>query len=264
MKRLCSVASLLLLLSSCAPSAVPTPTAAPAPTPTQQSDLATLQILFIGNSHMYTNHLPRMFARLAEAGGHPVKADMAAKAGYLLEEHVTDPDTSKKLDSAKWDIVVLQENSNIPQVASKRDEQMYPAARTLNQRIESIGAQTIFFMTWASAWKIADDRFDDFVEEQALITAAYQTIAQELDALLAPAGVAFETSLRQRRDLFLWKDNDYLHANHRGTYLGACVVYALIFRESPEGLSYKDGLTEDTARFLQSIAAEVVLADSAS
>jgi len=264
MKRLCIVASLLLLLSSCALSGGPTPTAAPEPTPTQQSDLATLHILFIGNSHMYTNDLPRMFARLAEAGGHPVKADMAAKAGYLLEEHVTDPDTSKKLDSAKWDIVVLQENSNIPQVASKRDEQMYPAARTLNQRIESIGAQTIFFMTWASAWKIADDRFDDFVEEQALITAAYQTIAQELDALLAPAGVAFETSLRQRRDLFLWKDNDYLHANHRGTYLGACVVYALIFRESPEGLSYKDGLTEDTARFLQSIAAEVVLADSTS
>jgi hypothetical protein len=213
---------------------------------------------------MYTNDLPRMFARLAEAGAHPVKADMAAKAGYLLEEHVTDPDTLKKLDSAKWDIVVLQENGNIPQVASKRDQQMYPAGRTLNQRIESIGAETIFFMTWASAWKVADDRFDDFVEEQALISAAYETIAQELDALAAPAGIAFETSLRRRRDLFLWKDNDYLHANHRGTYLSACVVYALIFQESPEGLSYKDGLTEDTGRFLQSIAAEVVLADSTS
>jgi hypothetical protein len=263
MKRLCLAASLLLLLSSCAPSAVPAPTATPAPTPTQQSDLETLQILFIGNSHMFTNNLPAMFARLAEASGHPVKADMAAKAGYLLEEHVTDPDTSEKLDSADWDIVVLQENGNIPQVASKRDAQMYPAARTLNQRIESIGAETMFFMTWGSAWKIADDRFDDFVAEQALITAAYQTIAQELDALLAPAGIAFETSLRHRRDLFLWKDNDYLHANHRGTYLGACVVYALIFRESPEGLGYRDGLAEDTARFLQGIAAEVVLTNPA-
>jgi hypothetical protein len=257
------VASLLLFLSSCTPSAVPAPTATPMSTQIAQIDAPTLQILFIGNSHMYTNNLPSMFTKLANAGGHPVEADMAAKTGYLLEEHVEDPDTLNKINESKWDIVILQENSNIPQVPSKRDEQMYPAARALNRRIRSIGAQTILFMTWADPWAVADGRFDDFVDEQARITAAYRNIAQELDALVAPVGVAFEQSLRQRRDLFLWKDTDYLHASHRGTYLAACVLYALIYRQSPERLPYRSGLTEDTTRHLQSIAAQTVLTDSA-
>ena len=96
---------------------------------------------------MYTNNLPEMFTKLAEAGGFAVRADMAAKLGYLLEEHVADPDTSMKIDSAEWDIVFLQENAGVPRLPFRRDEQMYPAARILHQRIDSIGAQTIFFMT---------------------------------------------------------------------------------------------------------------------
>ncbi|NIO68117.1 MAG: hypothetical protein GTN71_03430 [Anaerolineae bacterium] len=257
-KRLCWIASLLLFLSSCAPSAG-TPSADP--TSTQQSDPVTLQILFIGNSHMYTNNLPRMFARLAEAGGHKANVDMAAKTGYSLEDHVTDSDTLEKIDSAKWDIVVLQENMFIPGVESKRNEHMFPAARFLDQKIRNNGAQTIFFMTWASAWHIADNRLADFVDDQARISVGYQTIAQELDAPVAPVGIAFEKSLQQRPDLFLWKGDDYLHANGMGTYLAACVLYAFIYRESPEGLSYMPR-PEDTARFLQSIAAQTVLTDS--
>ena len=90
---------------------------------------------------------------------------------------------------------------------------------------------------------------------------AYQTIAQELDTLVAPVGIAIEESLRQRRDLYLWNAIDHVHLNRKGTYLGACVVYTVVYGQSPEGLSYRAGLSEDTARFLQSIAAETVLAD---
>ncbi len=262
MKWLCLVASLLLFLSSCASPAVPTPTAAPTPTPTQQSDPVTLQILFIGNSHTYTNNLPKMFARLAEAGGHKVIVDMSAKTGYLLEEHVTDPDTLEKIDSAKWDFVVLQEGMYLAPIESQREEHMYPAARILNQKIRSNGAQTIFYTTWADPLPIRDGRFDDYFDEQARISEGYQTIAQELDALVAPVGIAVEKSLQQRPDLYLWQRNDdYGHANGLGTYLVACVLYALIYRESPEGLSYMPR-PEESARFLQSIAAETVLTNS--
>lgn len=99
-----------------------------APGPDPQSDAPPLQILFIGNSHLYTNDLPGMFARLAEAGGLSVKVDMAAKSGYLLEEHVVHLDTSNKTDSATWDIVFLQENAGVPRLPFRCDEQMYPVA----------------------------------------------------------------------------------------------------------------------------------------
>ena len=79
---------------------------------------------------------------------------------------------------------------------------------------------------------------------------------------MAPVGIAFQESLRQRRDLFLWLF-DHVHANRMGTYLAACVVYATVYRQSPEGLSYGAGLPEDTVRFLQSVAAETGLTASA-
>lgn len=275
LKRSCLVLLLSLLLGACAPAAltptptptvsptrVPTvaPTVTPSPTPAPTVDPVTLQILFIGNSQTYTNDLPKMFARLAKAGGHEADVDMSTKDGYLLREHVTDPDTLKKLAAAEWDIVVLQENGNIPRDESKLGEYMYPAARALDQMVKDRDARTVFYMTWAEPWLVLTGAFDDFFAQQVRVSTVHRTIAQELGADVAPVGDAFARSLQGRPDLLFWQ-NDKIHPNHRGTYLAACVFYALIYQQSPEGLSYRAGLSEDTVQFLQSIAAETVLGD---
>lgn len=277
LKRAWLVLLLSLLLSACAPVAptpTPTPTVSPttvptiaptvalSPTPAPTVDPVTLKILFIGNSLTHTNELPKMFARLAKAGGHEVDVDMSTKDGYLLREHVTDPDTLKKLDVAEWDIVVLQENGNIPRDESKFGEYMYPAARALDQMVKDRGARTIFYMTWAEPWHVFTDKLDDFVAEQVRVSAVHRTIAQELGADVAPVGDAFARSLQRRPDLLFWQ-NDKIHPNYRGTYLAACVFYARIYQQSPEGLSYRAGLSEDTVQVLQSIAAEAILTDTA-
>jgi hypothetical protein len=51
------------------------------------------------------------------------------------------------------------------------------------------------------------------------------------------------------------------HPTRSGTYLAACVFYAALFGESPEGLEYTGGLGSGEAAILQSIAAETVLQD---
>lgn len=275
LKRACLALLLSLLLGACAPvaptptptvspTAVPTvaPTVPPSPTPTlaPTMDPVTLQILFIGNSQTYTNDLPKMFARLARSGGHVADVDMTAKPGYLLKEHVVDPDTLKKLGGAEWDIVVLQENSNIPRDESRVGDYMYPAARTLGQMVKDQGARTILYMTWAEPWYVFTDELDNFLAEQVRVSAVHRTIALELGADVAPVGDAFARSLQKRPDLPFWQ-NDKIHPNYRGTYMAACVFYALIYQQSPEGLSYKAGLSDDTAQVLQSVAAETVLGD---
>jgi hypothetical protein len=58
--------------------------------------------------------------------------------------------------------------------------------------------------------------------------------------------------------LALWTD-DGSHPSEAGSYLAACVLYAVIVQRSPEGLVYRAGLAEKEARFLQRIAAETVL-----
>jgi hypothetical protein len=44
-----------------------------------------------------------------------------------------------------------------------------------------------------------------------------------------------------------------------GSYLAACVFYAKIFGESPVGVNYSAGLADETAAYLQQVAADVTL-----
>jgi hypothetical protein len=215
--------------------------------------------LFIGNSYTFFNQFPQMFARLSESGGHKVGVDMAAWGGWTLERHAAGKETLGKIDERQWDYVVLQEQSVIPAMASTRGERMYPAARALNDKIKANGAQTIFFMTWGRRDGLAGEGFEDFAAMQAQLAVGYQTIADELGALVAPVGIAWQNALLRDPELVLWQ-SDNSHPNRRGSYLAACVFYAVIYQQSPAGLSYRAGLAESEARFLQTIAAETALA----
>jgi hypothetical protein len=57
----------------------------------------------------------------------------------------------------------------------------------------------------------------------------------------------------------LWQD-DASHPSTAGTYLAACVFYAAVFRQSPDGLEFTAGLPADSAAILQKVAAQEVLA----
>ena len=78
-----------------------------------------------------------------------------------------------------------------------------------------------------------------------------------MDAPVAPVGMAWEKALTHRPDLSLWRA-DHVHATPQGTYLAACVLYAVIYGQSPVGLDYGAELPADTVQFLQSIAGETV------
>src|SRR5438034_11816170 len=82
------------------------------------------RVLFIGNSYTYVNDLPAMFAGLAQSGGHRVETGMVAVGGSTLGEHAASVATAAKLTSARWDLVVLQEQSQIPSVDQLRQSEM--------------------------------------------------------------------------------------------------------------------------------------------
>jgi hypothetical protein len=102
-------------------------------------------------------------------------------------------------------------------------------------------------------------------ETQALLADAYANVARELDAILAPVGLAWQRVQRLIPGLDLYHP-DGRHANPIGSYLTACVFYAMVFNASPQGLP-GDILVEDkvrldldkgTARCLQKIAFDTV------
>jgi hypothetical protein len=93
---------------------------------------------------------------------------------------------------------------------------------------------------------------------QAQVQSGYMEIADELEVLVAPVGAAWQNGMARDPQLDLWQA-DGIHPNREGTYLAACVFYATIYRQSPQGLTYTAGLAQEKAQFLQTVAAETVL-----
>jgi hypothetical protein len=218
------------------------------------------RVLFIGNSYTSVNDLPRVFAKLARSGGHRVETGRATTDGARLADHATSSATTAALTSAKWNIVVLQEQSQIPAIEQFRQAEMFPAARALVAMVRQEGAQPMFFLTWAHRDGWPQNGLIDYRSMQAAIDDGYLAIAGEQGAALAPVGYAWQTLLGQDASAGLWQD-DGSHPTEKGTYLAACVFYAAIFRESPNGLPYRGSLSNADASKLQEVAAATVLGD---
>ena len=224
----------------------------------------SLRVLFIGNSHTYVNDLPGLFRGLSEAGGRPVLTDASTFGGYSLEDHTNMQATLDKIAQDSWDYVALQEQSVIPTIHYWRYNSMYPAARLLDSLIRLQGARTVFYMTWG--WKYGGQHsygdslspdFRDYFEMQESVRVAYKEIAAELSATVSPVGMAFARARHIDSLADLWQI-DYCHATLKGTYLGACVFYAVLHGANPTGLDFYGGLSPEDARFCQEVAWQTV------
>jgi hypothetical protein len=195
-----------------------------------------LGVLFIGNSYTYFKNIPSLVAGLSAAAKEkqPIEAEMIAVGGATLKKLWEDGAALKKIRQGDWDYVVLQEQStlgsikfvnNLPQVGEPQLFHEY--ARKFDAEIRKAGAKTILYLTWA--------RQDNPAMQQPL-TEAYTSIAKELNALVAPVGIAWETALKNNSQLSLHLQ-DKSHPSPTGSYLAACVIYSTIYGKSPEKLT---------------------------
>lgn len=183
------------------------------------------RVLFIGNSHTYLHYMPQMLKQLVLAGDREIElgVDQSVGEGASLEWHWNNESTRSKMRSRSWDFISLQERSGGP---LENLESFWEHARLLDAEIRKLGAKTIFYLTWAKRDRPAD---------QVRLTDAYRRMALELDAILAPVGIAWEKAKNIDSDLNL-HHKDGRHASPAGAYLTACVFYAVITGKSPEGL----------------------------
>jgi len=221
-------------------------------------------VLFVGNSYTYTNDLPGMFTMLAQAGKHPVEAGALTEGGATLADHLTLPETFEELSSRRWNVVVLQEQSEIPSIERYRQLEMYPAARRLVQMTREVGAEPLLFLTWAHRGGWPQDGLVGYTSMQSAIDEGYLVLSRELRAAVAPVGFAWARTVGQEPPRSgLWQ-SDGSHPTVKGTYLAACVFYATVFRQSPRDLHYYAGLPSTEAAYLQSVASNTVLGGAKS
>jgi hypothetical protein len=224
----------------------------------------TTRVLFLGNSYTYVNDLPALVRDLSASGEQMVVTEDYTPGGYTLTQHSQDSTALAKIAAGPWDFVVLQEQSQVPTIEHWRYGAMYPAARRLDSLIRGQGARTMFYMTWGrkyggtQTWGgYSSPPFADFFEMQDSLCSAYTMIATELGARLAPVGIGWACARRADSLVDLWQ-SDYSHPTLEGSYLGACVFYAVLFNADPRGLAFHGGLDSATARFCQEMAWQAV------
>lgn len=184
------------------------------------------RVLFIGNSFTFANELDEKFQAMATIAGFAVDSGRVAKGGFHLYQYA-DPDSEdgilarQVLASKPWDVVVLQDHSLGP-ILEK--DSFLSAAKTLCTLVRSIGAQPVFYQTWAyrdGSEKLASTGMD-YDTMHRMLQDAYAQAAAENNTFCVPVGEAFRRQLETGKVDPLWKVDDY-HPCLAGTYLAAAV-----------------------------------------
>ncbi len=199
--------------------------------------------LFIGNSFTARNDVPGLTAALAATCGRSFAHRLLWAGGASLRMHWNKGEAQRAIGEGGYDFVVLQEQSTLP---IKNAGRMHENIRLFDAEIRAAGAKTVLYQTWARR---------NAPESQAAITRAYAEIGAELDALVVPVGQAWERAL-QREGAPTLHDKDQSHPTLAGSYLAACVFYAVLFDDRPTG--EPQGLSAAEAGFLQQLAREIV------
>lgn len=224
----------------------------------------TMHVLFIGNSLTSANDLPGMIASMAESRNNSMPFRMYAPGGYTLANHAADPGVIEAIEAGGWDVVVLQEQSQLPALPDEYLQQaMYPHVEALCHIVSKSnpGAVIAFYMTMAKRNgdqqnSAALPALGTYRGMQERINASYDMLGHDYGALLIPVGIAWQNVRSHRPGLNLYSDDT--HPNATGTYLAACVFYGMLFEESPLGLPHPSQIDERDAGFLRKAAADAI------
>ncbi|MEW6707237.1 MAG: SGNH/GDSL hydrolase family protein [Pseudomonadota bacterium] len=173
-----------------------------------------VRVLFIGNSYTFYHRMPATVSAMASAddAARPFDTKVVAIPGATLQQHWDNGAAVAAIRERRWDYVVLQEHSRRPLLDRPL---MHRYASLLHQEIQRSGARTVFFATWPRR---------DHPQTLAGLKDAYESIAAELRAKVAPVGAVWQRARERDPGLELYTD-DGSHPTATASYLVACTLY---------------------------------------
>ncbi len=224
-----------------------------------------LEILFIGNSHTSYNDLPGIFKNLAVSGNKDVYIESYLVGGRSLYQHAIDSLTNRKIQSKRWDYIILQGTGrNIAYPASFPAHPVNTALSILEENIHQHCPSTRIVllliwadedgMTWYYDWKETYQVMQDDIY--------YNTInyAKNYNLTISPVGWAWKKVLAEKfYPLHYLHRNDWSHPSLKGSFLAACVIYSSVFIERTEGLDYNASLEISESEYFKAQASATVL-----
>ncbi len=198
-----------------------------------------LKVLFIGNSQMQCYDLPQMIKIMSESApaaspriaiGRALIGGKGLKGFWEAGEAQGSP--RGMIREEKWDYVVIQE------IFNAKEQEFQDYATRFDNEITDAGSTTILFATanvtqYYSAGYRYPEAFQKLNDMQILF-------GREKKLPVAAAGYAWmkylgpNPSEKQLLDLY---HQDKGHPGAKGTYIYACLLYAVITGKTPVGLT---------------------------
>lgn len=203
----------------------------------------TVNVLLIGNSQMSCYNLPRMLTVMSEAAptNHPrMNIGHFLLGGGTLKKYwdAEGPNSPRaQIMTKHWDKVVIQEIYNAADSKSSINE-FEAYATKFDDMLKKAGAKMLLFAT-ANVTEYFREKYhypDSFKQLNDMQLA----FGKEKGIPVATAGYVWmqymgvHPSKEEILDLY---HSDKAHPGKKGTYIYACLLYAMITGENPEDLT---------------------------
>jgi hypothetical protein len=195
----------------------------------------TLKVLFVGNSQMMVCDLPGMIKQMAESApptNARIEVGRSLMGGATLKRHWDSGAAMKSMAAEHWDYVVLQE------LYLGKAPEFEDYASRFDEEIRKAGSKMILFAT-ANASEFYSPALK-YPESFKSLNDMQIIFGGKKGIPVAAAGYAWmkylgpNPSVEQRLDLYA---KDKGHPGAKGSYIYACLLYAVITQKSPEGLT---------------------------
>ena len=224
-------------------------------------NLSNKNILFVGNSYLYYNdslhnHVKRMaierFPSYEEKFIYKSSTIGGARSWHHNFKHLLE---SKNIGvNESFDLLILQGGSAEP--LSKNSRVIFNnTVKEVNEIAKEYGTKLALYMT--HAYVAPDKRYEANMINK--ISSMYINAGKENNVKVIPVGIGFENAYKENPNIQL-HNLDGTHPSLLGTYLAACIVYGVLYDDSPVGIDYNYfGKVSDQDRiFIQKIAYETI------
>ena len=235
------------------------------------------RVLFLGNSLIFFNDMPKMFEDLCIYDGIPMQVDSVTQGSCTMSLLATT-ETSiglqayKKLTEETWDYVIIEPSRRATPFEDSIYEAELEAAVVLDELAQDAGAETLIYSVWGlnkgETGVYQQVGYDSIkTGTHAISRSAHcnymnwfgEKVSEKLGGRrIIKAGYAYENSIATFPSTNIYY-TDNQHPNETGSYLIACTIFDTMFGLESSGLDFISKLNEQTAANMQSIADMTVI-----
>lgn len=218
------------------------------------------RVLLIGNSFTYFHDCDSMLIQIARSQGMKIHLGEYLKGGQTFGQHLNLPKTSEAIAAGHYKFAYIQDMSyNAALYSRDHHKDVLDNTLELKRRIlqASPECQIILERTWSYKGSNSGG-FGDAETLDKYLAKGAAAIARKADLWLSPIGDGFNIVRSERPDINLF-ERDAKHQSAAGSYLKCCINYLVLTGKPFEGEVALCGLDPDTAAYLRSVAARLVL-----